>query len=79
MAGRLQQQLDRIEAKCDDNAADLREHMARTEALEKLHEDLHSRVKPLETHTAMWAGAGKTLSIVVPLVAALAAILKYLF
>jgi hypothetical protein len=85
VAGRLQEQLDRIEAKADAsaqqiarntatlerNTKSLEEHMARTKLLE-------DRVSPIEKHIAMWAGAGKTVVYVSTVLAAAAALAKIL-
>ncbi len=69
--GRLREQLNRIES-------NLAEHMRRTEVLEDMHAELHARVLPIEKHIAMWAGAGKTITFAIAVIAAVAALYKAL-
>jgi hypothetical protein len=68
---RLRDQLDRIEL-------NLAEHMRRTEALEALHDELHERIKPIEQHVSMWAGAGKAVTYLLTILGIVAAIFKAL-
>jgi hypothetical protein len=62
----LKDQLDRIEAKLDENTretiqntSNLREHMRRTDLLEKAKDSLSERIRPIESHVSMLAGVFK--------------------
>ncbi len=62
----LKDQLDRIEGKLDENTretiqntSNLREHMRRTDLLEKAQSDMSERIRPIESHVSMMAGVFK--------------------
>ena len=62
---RLLDEVAEIRAVLARNTASLEVHMARTELLEEAVAEQSKRIKPLETHIAMWAGAGKFLTLAV--------------
>lgn len=82
-----QDQLDRIEKKLDENTLqtlentlNLREHMRRTDLLEQIVENTSDRIRPIENHVQMMAGAFKLiliLSTIVGLVAGVLALVQY--
>lgn len=82
-----QDQLDRIEKKLDENTRqtlentlNLREHMRRTDLLEQIVENTSDRIRPIENHVQMMAGAFKLiviLSTIVGLVAGVLALIQY--
>lgn len=59
-----------------ENTTSLKEHIRRTELLEKKEEQLDSRIKPLEVNQAMWAGVNKALVILGLIIGALTAAYK---
>lgn len=78
----LEDQLDRIEQKLDENTAqtiantvNLNEHMRRTAVLET---EIAKRLPPLEQHVAAWAGASKVMAVVGSILAMLGAIATFL-
>lgn len=79
--------LERIEAKVDRNTSRLDETIVETtkntdslvqhmEQTRLLKNEIFTRVPPLERHVAMWAGAGKTLAVSIPIMSLIAALLK---
>ncbi len=63
LLSRIEDKLDENTAQTIENTISLQEHMRRTAILEEQHAQLSSRIKPLEAHAQMWAGAGKVITI----------------
>ncbi len=55
----MEAKLDRLTERTGEIRADLQEHMRRTEIAESRIELLTEELRPLKSHVAMWAGAGK--------------------
>ena len=87
---RVINQLDKLDDKLDSvdktlvkQEENLREHMRRTELLERQHEnlqsELYSKIDPIKYHVHQVKGIAKFISIALPLIAAAAgAVYKYL-
>lgn len=77
------EQLDRIEKKLDDNTRqtlentlNLKEHMRRTELLEDMVAGTSDRIKPIEAHVHMMAGAFKLVVVLGTAAATIAGLLR---
>ena len=80
---RVIQQLDKIDEKLDEvdktlvkQEENLREHMRRTEILEKQHEglrlEIHDEIEPIKEHVAQVKGITKFVIIIIPILAGIA-------
>lgn len=89
MLTRINVQLDKLDEKLDNvdktlirQEESLKEHMRRTELLERHYEslqsELHNEVEPIKEHVQQVKGIAKFLSVALPIIAAAAAGLKYL-
>lgn len=83
----LKASVNELEATSREHKAILDEHMRRTAAAEeniellrlrdeKRDEEVEDRIKPLEKHVAMWAGAGKVLAVLGTIAAIIGAVVK---
>lgn len=77
------EQLTRIEEKLDENTRQtlentlsLREHMRRTELLEDMLASTSERIKPIEAHVHMMAGAFKLVVVLGTAAATIAGLLR---
>lgn len=87
---RVVEQLDKLDDKLDavdktlvKQEENLREHMRRTELLEKQHEmlqsDIHEELEPIKSHINQVKGISKFLAAALPLLGAAAgAVYKYI-
>lgn len=78
-----QEQLTRIEEKLDENTRQtlentisLKEHMRRTELLEQMLRATSDRIRPIEAHVHMMAGAFKLVVVLGTVAATLAGLLR---
>lgn len=79
----MSEQLNRIEEKLDENTRqtlentlNLKEHMRRTELLEQMLRATGDRIKPVEAHVHMMAGAFKLVVVLGTVAATIAGLVR---
>lgn len=81
--GRVHDKLDDVKAHTSaidvtlaSQAADLKHHIARTDALEKRVEQVAKSIEPIQTHVTMVRGVGAGLGVLTTVLGAIAAAFK---
>jgi hypothetical protein len=75
---RVAERLGNIDVTLAHQASSLREHMRRTDLLEREQKEIRKDVKPLTRAHHMWAGVGKATAVIGTLLGVVAGILKVL-
>lgn len=73
---RIEKKLDENTKQTIENTVSLREHMRRTELLEQLLASNSDRMKPIEAHVQMMAGAFKLIIVLGTVAGALAGLIR---